>query len=334
MNPADLHPFDVPARATDLLAEVGLAGRQPAPATSTEAFPDGGRWRLEIPSVEGPAALAAVIETAERLDVPVHRVSQGSGVSMLTDGEIADMVSMAGERSMVVCLFLTPRASWDIGAQRSSAVGNLVARARGRDAVLACIDEALRACELGVRSLLVADEGVLWVLHQLREQGRLPADLQLKLSVQAAPGNPASFALLHQLGADTINVPSDLSLTQLAELRDASDATVDFYVEAPDGVGGFVRHHDVAEIVRVAAPVYLKFGLRNAPDIYPSGQHLHGQVVSSALERVRRARLGLDLLDRQVGRAAREATMSPVTAAEQPRTRTLALLTDAEPAGA
>lgn len=330
MNHEDLHPFAAAWEAADLLAGVGLAGHQPEPATSTATFPDGGRWRLEIPSVEGPAALATVIETAERLEVPVHRVSQGSGVSMLTDGEIAEMVSMAGERSMVLCLFLTPRASWDIGAQRGTAVGNLVARARGRDALLACVDEALRACELGVRSLLVADEGVLWVLHQLRGQGRLPADLQLKLSVQAAPGNPASFALLHQLGADTINVPSDLSLAQLAELREASDATVDFYVEAPDGVGGFVRHHDVAQIVRVAAPVYLKFGLRNAPDIYPSGVHLHGQVVSSAQERVRRARLGLDLLDRQVGRAAREATMSALTGTEQPRSAALVPLSGLE----
>ncbi|MEK0100112.1 hypothetical protein WDA79_16770, partial [Streptomyces sp. A475] len=53
--------------------------------TSPHTFPDGGTWRTEIPSVEGPEALAVVLKEASRLDVPVHRISQGSGVWMLTD---------------------------------------------------------------------------------------------------------------------------------------------------------------------------------------------------------------------------------------------------------
>ena len=50
--------------------------------------------------------------------------------------------------------------------------------------------------------------------------------------------------------------------------------------------------------MRVAAPVYLKFGLRNAPNIYPSGTHLESTAVSLTRERLRRAKLGLDLLHR------------------------------------
>ena len=53
-----------------------------------------------------------------------------------------------------------------------------------------------------------------------------------------------------------------------------------------------------AEIVRVTAPVYLKFGLRNAPNIYPSGTHLEATAVLLTRERLRRAKLGLDLLRR------------------------------------
>jgi len=30
-----------------------------------------------------------------------------------------------------------------------------------------------------------------------------------------------------------------------------------------------VRLYEIPEIIRVAAPVYIKFGLRNAPNIYP-----------------------------------------------------------------
>jgi hypothetical protein len=42
----------------------------------------------------------------------------------------------------------------------------------------------------------------------------------------------------------------------------------------------------------------VKFGLRNAPDVYPSGSHLEATSVALSRERVRRARLGLELLER------------------------------------
>jgi hypothetical protein len=44
--------------------------------------------------------------------------------------------------------------------------------------------------------------------------------------------------------------------------------------------------------------VYVKFGLRNAPDVYPAGTHLEATTVALSRERVRRARLGLELLVR------------------------------------
>ena len=42
------------------------------------------------------------------------------------------------------------------------------------------------------------------------------------------------------------------------------------HVEAPDNIGGFIRHYEVPEFIRVGAPLYVKLGLRNAPDTYPS----------------------------------------------------------------
>jgi hypothetical protein len=42
----------------------------------------------------------------------------------------------------------------------------------------------------------------------------------------------------------------------------------------------------------------VKFGLRNAPDVYPSGTHLNATTVALSRERVRRARLGMELLAR------------------------------------
>jgi hypothetical protein len=44
-------------------------------STSMVRFPDGAQMRVEIPSVENPIAMAAVIVEADRLGVTVHRVS-------------------------------------------------------------------------------------------------------------------------------------------------------------------------------------------------------------------------------------------------------------------
>jgi hypothetical protein len=175
--------------------------------------------------------------------------------------------------------------------------------------------DCARAAELGVRNVLVADEGVLWAAHQLREAGELPADMRFKVSVLTGPTNPAAFRVWAGLGADSINVPSDLSVSQIAELRAASDATLDLYVESPDDVGGFVRLYDTAELIRVAAPVYIKFGLRLAPGIYPVGRHLRSVAADTGRERVRRARLALDIVERGGGPPLE---MSPIGQPELP----------------
>ncbi|MEU5609129.1 hypothetical protein ACI2L4_11030 [Streptomyces sparsogenes] len=295
--------------AASALAPLGHAGPEADPAdASPHSFPDGGTWRTEIPSVEGPEALATVFKEASRLDVPIHRISQGSGVWMLTDAEITEMVESCAERNAELCLFTGPRGTWDIGAATRTDSGGGGLRARGHDAVAGCVEDALRATALGVKCLLVADEGVLWLLHQLRERGDLPADTTFKLSALVGPVNPASFAVYEQLGADSINIPSDLTLEHLTEIRRVSRAPMDFYVEAPDDLGGFVRIYDAAELIRRGAPIYLKFGLSKSPGIYPYGAQLRDLALNSARERVRRGRLVLDLL----ARLGADGGMSPL----------------------
>ena len=289
-----------PRRPADAaLASLGYAAPAPDPAdASPHTFPDGGTWRTEIPSVEGPEALETVLKEAAAREVPVHRISQGSGVWMLTDAEIREMVDACREANVELCLFTGPRGTWDIGAGTRSDSGGAGLRARGRDAVAGCVEDALRATELGVRCLLVADEGVLWLLHQLRARGELPADTTFKVSALIGPVNPASFSVLERLGADSVNIPSDLTLQHITEIRRASRAPLDFYLEAPDDLGGYVRMYDIAELIRRGAPLYLKFGLSKAPGIYPYGAQLREVTLATARERVRRGRLALDLLAR------------------------------------
>ncbi|WP_136709001.1 U32 family peptidase [Agromyces sp. H66] len=266
---------------------------------SAESFPDGAPARVEIPSVEGPACLEAVLDEAARLDVPVTRASQGSGVGMLTDREIRRMADIAASAGVEVSLFARPGAGWDASAMSSSAAGAAIAAAaRGPEQLAAAVNQIRRAADLGIRSVLVADFGVLAVFGELKRSGDLPADMQAKTSVMLPIANAATAAVAERLGASTINVPTDLTLAQIASLRRATSLPLDVYVEAPDNIGGFVRHHEIADLIAAAAPMYVKFGLRNAPDVYPSGSHLEATTISLARSRVRRARLGLDEVER------------------------------------
>jgi hypothetical protein len=181
---------------------------------------------------------------------------------------------------------------------RASGGGGLVSSARGQDQLVAVVDEIRRAADLGVRSVLIGDIGVLSVFGRLRALGVLPVDMQAKVSVMLSVANPASARVVAELGADTVNVPTDLSVGQLAAVRSVVGLPLDVYVESPDSLGGFVRHYELGRLIEVGAPLYAKFGLRNAPDVYPSGGHLEGVAVGLSRERVRRARLGLDLLAR------------------------------------
>src|SRR5256885_8368638 len=79
-------------------------------------FADGAQYRIEIPSVEGPACLEAVLEESARLEVPVHRVSQGSGVFLQTDDELDAIARTAAETRVEVSLFARPNAAWNTSA--------------------------------------------------------------------------------------------------------------------------------------------------------------------------------------------------------------------------
>jgi Peptidase family U32 len=282
------------------LTSLGLPpGDLSALPSSKKRFPDGAQYRIEIPSTEGPRCLEAVLEEAARLDVPVHRISQGSGVFLLTDLELDEMVEMAAEARVEVSLFARPNAAWQTSAMARSPAGSVAApTAWGQEGVVAALEDARRAAEHGIRSVLLADLGVLSVFGRMREQGELPRDMQAKVSVMLPVANPATAQIVARLGANTINLPTDLTLPQLAAIRAAIDLPLDLYIESPDNLGGFLRYHEIAEIVRICAPVYLKFGLRNAPDVYPAGSHLEATTVALSRERVRRARIGLEMLRR------------------------------------
>lgn len=200
--------------------------------TSESTFDDGAAYRIEIPSTEGPEQLRAVIESAARHGVVVHRVSQGSGVFMLTNPELDEMAQLGEASTTEVCLFARPTASWGTGATALSADGAVFAGAcRGQQQLLAARDDVHRAVAAGIRSVLVSDLGLLALIDQERRDGALPADLRVKVSASLPVTNALTVQVLEGLGADTVNVSSDLTLAQLSGMRAVSRVPFDLYVD-------------------------------------------------------------------------------------------------------
>ena len=255
--------------------------------------------RVEIPSVEGPVVLRAVLDAAREHGVSINRVSQGSGAMLLTGRELTEMARLGADHGVEVCLFVGPRASWDTGVlAHSPSGGPLIGAIRGSAQMRLALADVERAVEYGFRSFLVADLGLLRELRARQASGDLPANICWKISAYLAAANPAMLQVLAELGATTVNVPADLSVVQVSELRGAVNLPLDIYVEAPDGMGGTVRLMELAALVAAGAPLHAKFGLANAPSVYPAGKHIEHLALAAGVEKVRRAAIAIEWLQR------------------------------------
>lgn len=297
---------DVTPKSTGPLKSEGVVARRGLPVpdalrppASPQRFPDGAHFRVEIPSVENLRVLEAVLAAAHEHGVVVNRVSQGSGAMLLGEGELRELAAAGAEAGVEVSLFVGPREGYGVGAHPRSADGSAhAAQIRGMRGLAYAVEDVARASEAGIRSFLIADQGLLTLLVDMQEAGELPADCGWKISVAMAPSNPAALAVLEALGATTVNIPSDMTTAELGELRAATSLPIDLYVESPDSLGGVVRGNETADLVAVGAPLYAKFGLRNSRPLYPAGEHLVGEAIAIAREKVARAAVALEWIDR------------------------------------
>jgi hypothetical protein len=296
--PINLSDHFAPPNAAAALRRLGV--EQPETlALSTARFADGAHFRIEIPSVEGPRVLEAVLDAAREHDVVVNRVSQGSGAMLLTDAELRELASLGAGAGVEVSLFVGPREGFGVGAHPRTADGVAhFGQIRGNRQLAYAVEDIVRSVEAGIRSFLIADHGLLSVVSDMQRAGELPAECVWKVSVMMAPSNAVSLKVLEQLGATTVNIASDVTLDQLAELRAASSLPLDLYVESPDALGGVVRGNEAGDLVAVGAPLHVKLGLRNARALYPAGDHLVAEAAAIAREKVRRAALALEWMRR------------------------------------
>jgi hypothetical protein len=228
---------------------------------SEKRFSDGAQYRFEVPGIQGPAAMKALLEEIDRLGLTIHRVTQTKGIMMLTDEEITKMVHLAQEYQVELILAIGPRATTDTSASVNTPEGQRMGyRLRGQEQIVRAMEEVYRGVRLGCKSFLVYDEGSLWLFDQMRKEGEIPADCHFKVSAHTGHGNPCSAKLLESIGANSINPVRDIQLQMLAAMRQAIDVPIDVHTENPASTGGFIRHYEVPEMIRVAAPIYLKTG--------------------------------------------------------------------------
>ncbi|HEY0196155.1 MAG TPA: peptidase [Methanobacterium sp.] len=256
-------------------------------------FPDGAEYRFEVPGIQKPEAMASLLDASQEYDVTVHRVTQTKGIMLLTDFEIEEMIEMARAAKIGLFLSVGPRATYDTSASAQTKEGARIGyRLRGYDNLLYAIEDVKRAAGLGVRGILLYDEGLLWVLGKMRDAGELPENMHFKVSAHTGHGNPASAKLLEEIGADSFNPVRDLQLNMLSALRKAINISIDIHTENPKSSGGFIRHYEVPDIIKVAAPVYLKTGGSIAK------QHSHDTTGKEASERIRQVYLVKNMIER------------------------------------
>lgn len=283
----DIDMFEATREALRML---GLpAGDYSCPEVSNKKFSDGSDFKIEIPSVNSIDTMNAVLRESERLGIRVNRITETYGLFRHTSFEIKEMVALSHEYGCELVMSTGPRASYDTSATASSEQGKTIAyRLRGQEQIVRAIEDIKRAIDFNVKSFLIYDEGLLWILSQMRAKAILPKEIKFKISAHCGHGNPASFKILESLGANSINPVRDLTLPMLSTLRKSVNIPIDCHTDNPPSSGGFIRIYEAPDMVRFLSPIYLKTGNSVLP--------AHGRA-TSARDGVRMARQAYIVLE-------------------------------------
>ena len=247
----------------NFMEKEGIPGRDAYELpTSQKTFPDGANYRIEIAGVERASTMEAMIDEAHKRNLAVHRVIAAVGGSTYCDvAELRAMAQMAREEKIEVVMTVGHRKGWDVGARESAtAEGALQAfRLRGSDHISYHIADIMRSIEAGHRGFLVYDEGVLYLLNKMRQEGIIPPETIFKFSVFGGYCSAAGARVIESMGANSLNPSSDVSLPILGGIRKTVDITLDVYIIIVDSFGGMFRAYEAPEIARIASPCYFKF---------------------------------------------------------------------------
>jgi hypothetical protein len=283
--------------------------------TSAKRFPDGAQYRIEIAGVERASTMEALIDEAHRRGVTVHRAIAAVGGSTYCDfEELKDMARMAAEEKIEVVMTVGHRKGWDAGSKEMTTPEGALQgfRLRGSDHVSYHIADIMRCVEAGHRGFLVYDEGVLFLLNGMREDGLLPKETFFKFSVFGGYCSAAGAKIVAGMGVNSMNPISDVSLPILGSIRRAVDIPLDIYLIIVDAFGGMFRAYEAPEIARVASPCYFKFEPGTSEtDIYKPwvSEEWHAHLIR---QKVKTAQIVMEIMERH----APELRTSPKGAAD------------------
>jgi hypothetical protein len=249
-------------RIRSFMEKEGIPGRDAYELpTSTKAFADGANYRIEIAGVERASTMEAMIDEAAKRKVTIHRAIAAVGGSTYCDfQELKDMAQMAHDQQIEMIMTVGHRKGWDVGSKEiSTSEGGMQGfRLRGSDNISYHIADIMRNIEAGHRGFLVYDEGVLFILNKMRDEGLLPPETIFKYSVFAGYCSAAGAKVVESMGVNSMNPISDVSLPILGSIRQAVDIPLDVYIIIVDAFGGMYRAYETPEIARVASPCYFK----------------------------------------------------------------------------
>ncbi|HYE82352.1 MAG TPA: hypothetical protein VEG39_09320 [Clostridia bacterium] len=229
--------------------------------SSKVTFEGGAHYRMEIAGIENAENFEVLVKESEKKNLPIHRVIGTVGGSALLEFEELKYYAQIGAESKIeVMINPVPVRGWDLGRQYTTSEGYVSGmRIRGQDNLHMWLKEFDRCLEAGIRGFLICDEGLLYLVNQMRKENVIPQDVKFKVSVFAGHANAVGAKLLSDLGADSFNPLADLSLSMLASIRSVVDLPMDVYMSIVDTMGGHQRNIEAAEIARICAPVYFKF---------------------------------------------------------------------------
>ncbi|HEU5148939.1 MAG TPA: hypothetical protein VFU19_00495 [Iamia sp.] len=256
--------IDPTPRATEWLRDHALPHSDRVEMTeSVGEFPNGGRYGVEIPAINTLSMLETMIDLLTENGVYCTRFNETHGSFLLSDLELGEMFDLCAQRGYGYVIGLGPRPEYDIKASfyRTKFGLEVGRQVNNNDAIAVAVEETFRLVELGCRGILVYDMGLCRVVHQMRAAGAIPADVRIKTSSHCSLTNAMLGQIMQENGADTVTTMHDLAMESLYEIRRLSPGLVlDIPTDTYRSKGGYIRFYELAQMVQLCSPVFLKMG--------------------------------------------------------------------------
>lgn len=279
------------------------------PQPSSQRFTRDGSYGVEMPVVNNLDTLRKTIHILRSEGVYVTRFNETHGAFLLCDSEIREMLQLCAEEKYGMIFGLGPRPEYDRRSAfyRSSFGMEQKRQINNHDALRASVTDALRLASLGCTGLIVYDLGILRVLNAMRLDGELPQNMIFKTSSHCMISNPMLAEIHIENGANSLTVTHDVGLPILQYMRSvAPNVSLDVPMDVYKDKGGFIRFHEVAEIVQVAAPVFLKIGSSAQSNPYDNTNE------GTIIKRISRIKRTLEMLSEVLPYAERIHSEDPL----------------------